>query len=196
MSKLVFTENFLGYKFEIFDDRPNFDVIHAVQVHGPLVLDAEEIEENKTEADGIISTNLNTPIAVKTADCLPIVVIGENGVANLHAGWRGVHLKISQSVELKKIKPKFFYIGPHIQVLDFEVQKDFKNNFPGSSHFKETNGKLTFNLAGEVTDQIKQSWPEAQIQISSLSTYGNPIFNSYRENGTKQRNWNVLSIED
>jgi len=196
VSELVFTENFLGYKFEIFNDRPAIDLVHAVQVHGSLILEDNKIEEDKTEADGILSLNLSTPIAIKTADCLPIVVIGYNGVANLHAGWRGVHQKISQSSELEKIEPKFFYIGPHIQASDFEVQSDFRENFPASSHFEEIDGKLTFNLAAEVSGQIKQSWPEAQIQISSLSTFGNPKFNSFRENGTKQRNWNVLSIED
>jgi YfiH family protein len=42
------------------------------------------------KADGLLTTSRNTAIAVHVADCLPIAIAGEGGVAIVHAGWRGL----------------------------------------------------------------------------------------------------------
>jgi hypothetical protein len=61
--------------------------------------------DERPEADGIYSTNAET-VAVKTADCLPVLIASTNGnfIAAIHAGWRGFTsgilinaLKIAQS---------------------------------------------------------------------------------------------------
>lgn len=194
MSKLSYSESLPGYKFEVYNSKPDFDVRHVKQVHGAIILDDNSLNPDEIEADGILTLNGSTPLAIKTADCLPIVVIGNKGAALLHAGWRGVHQKIVQSSSLKIIEPHFFYVGPFIQSRHFEVQVDFKDNFPGSHHFTEDKQKLNFDLGGEVSDQIIQSYPQAKIQLCSLSTYDDPRFHSYRENATVERNWNILSI--
>lgn len=193
MSEVVFTEELPGFKFEIYNGKPSFKVSEVNQVHGAVILKDDVENIAGSEADGVFSLNANTPMAIKTADCLPIAVIGKNGAALLHAGWRGVHQKIVQSSVLSQLDPEFFYIGPHIQQNDFEVQEDFKENFPGSHHFAEIEGKLTFNLGAQVSDQIKEVYPSAKIQISGISTFEDPRFHSYRLDGTKERNWNILS---
>lgn len=193
MSKLTYSEEIPGYRLDVFSGKPNFEVVHVKQVHGAITLEDKNIETEAIEADGIFTTTSSIPLAIKTADCLPIAVIGNKGAALLHAGWRGVHQKIVLSSCLKDIEPTFFYIGPFIQAHHFEVQEDFKKNFPDSQHFSKSGANLHFDLGAEVSDQIKQNYPQAKIQICSISTYDDPRFHSYRQNATSERNWNVLS---
>ena len=61
------------------------------QVHGCSVAEATG---EMQEADGIWTTQLNIPIGVRVADCVPILLAGplSDGrpwIAALHAGWRG-----------------------------------------------------------------------------------------------------------
>ena len=61
------------------------------QVHGTDVVEvAEPGEHAGATADGLITTAPGCPIAVTTADCSPVVLVAERGVAVLHAGWRGL----------------------------------------------------------------------------------------------------------
>jgi YfiH family protein len=61
------------------------------QVHGADVVIAERAGHHQgTEADGLATTVLDCPIAVTTADCAPVILVAERGVAAVHAGWRGL----------------------------------------------------------------------------------------------------------
>ena len=64
------------------------------QVHGTSVVVADPNSRHTTdirpEADGIFTTQPEVTIAVRTADCLPVLaVIGDLAMA-IHAGWRGL----------------------------------------------------------------------------------------------------------
>lgn len=196
MSNLSFEKEIDGYLISIYKEKPDLDFIQVDQVHGAVVLEDKKVSssKNKNEADGLYSLNLERALSIKTADCLPIFIFGKKGVSLLHAGWRGVHQKIVCAKELQKIEPYYFYIGPFIQADHFEVQDDFRQNFPQSTHFKKNAlGKLCFDLGDETSDQIKSSYPQAKIEVCSSSTFDEQRFHSYRRNGTTQRNWNVLS---
>lgn len=197
MSKITHEKEKDGYLFRVYSERPSFDLYEVDQVHGAIVLKDQSLTNAKNEADGILSKELKKPLAIKTADCLPIFVLGKSGVALLHAGWRGVHQKISVSKELLEIEPYYFYIGPFIQALHFEVGEDFRENFPHSEYFiKNDSGRLCFDLGKETFDQIKSSYPNVEVEVCSISTFAQEEFHSYRENGTAQRNWNILSKID
>ncbi len=61
------------------------------QVHGNTVLRVTKPGEHAgAEADGLITTEVGAAIAVTTADCAPVVLLAERGVAVVHAGWRGI----------------------------------------------------------------------------------------------------------
>lgn len=65
----------------------------GLQVHGDAVRalgSAPEAGEDLTEADGQATSAAGVAPFVLTADCLPIAVAGEGGVAMLHGGWRGL----------------------------------------------------------------------------------------------------------
>lgn len=182
-------------QFEIQFEKPNDNIFDVKQVHGDHVVSISELSKNKEiEADGIIASWDQRPftLAIKTADCLPIVILGEKGVAHLHAGWRGVYQQIYLNPEVKALNPTHYYIGPHIRQCCFEVQEDFKQNFPNSSqYFLTKDQKVYFSLTQKVIDDLESNYPGIEAQLASECTCCDQQFFSYRRDATAKRNWNL-----
>jgi len=177
-------------KFETWPEKPNFEFLHVHQVHGIEIASPQTLP---TQADGLVVSwdEFDKPLAIKTADCLPIVVEGEKGVVFLHAGWRGIADQILLRPEIALIRPSFAFIGPSIHSCCFEVSEDFKHNFPSSINFKTTAGKLFFDLQLEAKKQLLSKFPDISIKIDTHCTYCSDNFHSYRKNKTDKRNWNI-----
>jgi hypothetical protein len=66
----------------------------ARQVHGAEIVILERPPGGYAvgigEGDGVASALVGVAVAVHVADCLPIAIGGEGGVAMLHGGWRGL----------------------------------------------------------------------------------------------------------
>lgn len=61
------------------------------QVHGAdVVVVSEPGQHAGAEADAAVTVTPGCVVAVRTADCCPIVVTAGSGVAVIHAGWRGL----------------------------------------------------------------------------------------------------------
>jgi copper oxidase (laccase) domain-containing protein len=61
------------------------------QVHGDQVVEVVRPGQwAGVEADGAVTTAAFAPLAIMTADCAPVVLVGERGFAVVHAGWRGL----------------------------------------------------------------------------------------------------------
>jgi YfiH family protein len=188
--KIAFSEVLNRGRFETRTSKPEIELIHATQVHGTDIVSPETLP---CEADGIFSSwdKLNKPLAMKTADCLPIVIEGETGVVFLHAGWRGLAHGILSQPEVVMIKPLRVFIGPSIHECCFEVSQDFQDNFPGSPNFKKRNEKFIFNLQDEAKKILREQFPDLLIQVAPVCTCCNENFYSYRRNKTTERNWNL-----
>jgi len=117
------------------DLRPTWE-----QVHGTEIVEIIERNQKAGATDGFI-TNTKNPIAVVTADCVPILLARKDGgaVAALHAGWRGTKAKIAEKFIQKIIsqgqKPSDWVaaLGPCIHACCYEVSeeliRDFKQTF-------------------------------------------------------------------
>lgn len=186
----IYSETLNHGRFETWTSKPEFSIAHVHQVHGVEIVKSEELP---CEADGLISTweNLSEPFAIKTADCLPMVIEGERGIVFLHAGWRGLANGILANDKIKSIKPKNIFIGPSINVCCFEVSEDFKDNFKGSPNFQARENKLFFNLQEEAKLHCFNLFPGIEVRLSDECTCCNEIFHSYRRNKTTLRNWNI-----
>lgn len=185
----VFEKELPRGKFQTYSSRPSFAFIKVKQTHSDLVHDETSCHE--IEGDGMVGKS-TTPMAILTADCLPVVLLGELGHAFVHAGWRGLHNQILSDKKIQDLKPFYAFIGPHISARHYEVQNDFRNNFPEYQNaFLERDGKLFFDMKVVVTAQLKKFYPGIKIEISELCTFEEPQLHSYRQNKTAERNWNM-----
>ncbi len=124
---------------------------------------------NKTKkADAIITDMTNFPIAILTADCVPILIYDEkkNIIAAIHAGWKGAYKGIIKNVlnfMYKKgcnSKNITVAIGPCISQNNYEVKNDFRKKFisidkKNKIFFKNRNQRIYFNLPDYVKSQLK-----------------------------------------
>jgi polyphenol oxidase len=62
--------------------------VHSNRVH---IIKDISAQWNQAEADAIATRVENIALAVKTADCLPVLIVDpvKNAVAAVHSGWRG-----------------------------------------------------------------------------------------------------------
>lgn len=61
------------------------------QIHSGVVVDVPDPGAAAGgEADGSVTTSVGAVLAVQTADCAPVVLVGDGGIAVAHAGWRGI----------------------------------------------------------------------------------------------------------
>lgn len=181
-------------KFETINEKPKFDIIHVTQTHSNIILEYNGDKLEDLEADGIIIDPVKYPrcnLAIKTADCLPVLLIGKK-VALIHAGWKGIQNRILTSKILKNLDISYALIGPSIRT--YEVQENFRNEFPDSDSFFTHNGKLHFNLQNEAVSQLKAAFTNIEVEDSDQCTLLYEKYHSYRRNKTKKRNWNVFKL--
>jgi copper oxidase (laccase) domain-containing protein len=162
------------------------EIVYLKQIHSPIILPATK---NNLEAEGDGLLNYGLPFAIKTADCLPILILGKNGQALLHAGWRGLFNKIISQPQIKGINPYYAFIGPAISHEHYEVQNDFLKNFDDFIH---KDGKTYFDLKLEASKQLKKNYPSIEVEDCGICTFSNERLNSYRRDKNQQRNWNLF----
>lgn len=195
--QLIVTQN-----RNVIADKYHFseDPLWLTQNHGTNVIYANDYTQD-TIADAIISPNLDidSPLVIMTADCLPILLCNERGTefAAIHAGWRSLANGIVQNTVAGLMSPtdKFFaWLGPCISQKYFEVGEDVYNTFakidPNYLSAFES-GKKPFKflacLKTLACNQLKQLGVN-QVFQSNECTYSNPkLYFSYRRDGITGR---------
>ena len=151
-------------------------------------------KNRSVNADAIITEKKKFPIAVLTADCVPILIFDKKKkiIAAIHAGWRGAYKGIIQKV-LKfmfdkgcKKKDMITAIGPCISIKNYEVQNKFKEMFLKKDKqniifFKNKQKRTYFNLGNYVKRQFKL-YQIKNIDILKVDTYNkkNNFFSARR----------------
>jgi len=102
-------------------------VAFARQVHGTRLLDQPR-EGGMEEADGHVLREPGTAALVFTADCLPVAVAGPQGIAMLHAGWRGLAGGIL-AAGAEAVAATSAAIGPGIGPCCYEVGDEVLESF-------------------------------------------------------------------
>ena len=107
------------------------------QVHSNkfiFINDNFKFDKKRIKADAIITDQKKLPIAVLTADCVPILLYDQKKImiAAIHAGWRGAFKGIIKNVinfmTKKGCKKKDIIaaVGPCIGLASYNVKKDFQ----------------------------------------------------------------------
>lgn len=190
---ILFEKKFDCGSFQTLSEKPVEKIYELTQTHSNLIFNIADLSDGIIEGDGLYSLyeDLDKPMAIKTADCLPVLIMGRKGAALVHAGWRGLKNGILTKREFDIIKPMSAFIGPSISSEFYEVSESFRSEFPNSQHFNYQNGKLSFDLSAYASQQLISFYPELEVTISRECTYNNNYY-SYRKNKTDKRNWNLF----
>ncbi len=103
----------------------------ATQVHGTGRLRAP-LTGPSGQADALYTTEPGTAVGVRTADCVPLLLVdrGRRAVAAIHAGWRGSAAGIAERTVLGLqnelgVEPEAWIVvvGPHIGPCCYEVDE-------------------------------------------------------------------------
>jgi len=177
---------------------------HYIGMHSKL--------NNKFEGDALVTDKKNTPIAVLTADCAPVLIYDNSKkmIAAIHAGWRGSYKDIVKKVVKFMIKkgcsPRNItaVVGPCISGNNYEVKEDFIKKFIKKDKknvifFKKNNNKNYFSLNKYVHFQLN-SLNIKKIDIINKDTFNpkNNFFSARRSNSLNEndygRNISIIMI--
>ena len=158
-----------------------------------------------TETDGLIITKKNIPIALRFADCTPLIFYDtRNKIGAIsHAGWRGTAQKIGPKTIIKMgvnfgTQPQdvIALIGPAIGLCCYEVSDEVMGKLLETVNY-------TTGLAQGQNVDLKQI---NKRQLEDIGVYkidvcpyctscNNDLFYSYRkENGTQERHYAMLML--
>ncbi len=104
----------------------------ARQIHGTRVVEVESGRSGVVgEADGLVTSHEEVVLAIMTADCTPVALLGDKGVGMLHAGWRGVVGGVVERGLEMVGRARAAWVGPSIHSCCYEVGPEviaaFKN---------------------------------------------------------------------
>ncbi|MDR3445109.1 MULTISPECIES: peptidoglycan editing factor PgeF [unclassified Dyella] len=105
------------------------------QVHGVDVADVDRLADaQEPRADAAVTDQADQPLAILTADCLPVLFCTADGqsVAAAHAGWRGLQAGVLEAtVNALKVPPAqvMAWLGPCIGKASYEVGGEVRDAF-------------------------------------------------------------------
>ena len=159
---------------------------HYIGMHSKL--------NNKFEGDALVTDRKNTPIAILTADCAPLLLYDDKKkmIAAIHAGWKGSYKDIVKKVVKFMIKKGCSSrnitaaIGPCISSNNYEVKEDFIKKFIKKDKnniifFKKNKDKNYFSLNQYIHFQLN-SLNIKKIDIINKDTFNikNNFFSARR----------------
>jgi hypothetical protein len=188
------------------------DTVTINQVHGRDVVTIRSGGGRpcaRPDADALVSNDPTVAIAVRAADCAPLLLADRKSgaVAAVHAGWRGtaagaVRAGVHALSREFGARPEDLVaaIGPSIGVCCYEVGSDLVDAFAAAGHprhlidrwfsrpkrdadaSRRPGDKLYLDVPGANRDQLRLAGvPEEQIYLSGLCTAMHPdVLTSYR----------------
>ena len=204
LTKPYFDRHSSEYKrkisLEIFiRSRLKIPIIWLDQVHSSRVKSVNSFSQDSIEAcDGLYTSEENIALAIKTADCLPLVLSSKEGkeLSALHVGWRGLQSGIIENAiaKFKCAKQELVaWLAPCISAQNYEVGKDVYFLFQDSdsesiSSFKlsDNKDKWIFSLKQECARRLQKF--DIEVITNPFCTFKDEkLFYSYRKNSSTKR---------
>ena len=144
-------------------------------------------------ADAMVSCSREIALAVRVADCLPLLLYSNNVIAAVHVGRKGLmnQVAVNAVTQMRKLGAKEItgVVGPHICGLCYEVGADIftevTNAYPAT--FKKQN---YLDLYAGLVSQL----PEIKLSNIDICTKENTDYFSYRAHGEAGRQVGVISL--
>ncbi len=182
------------------------DLLLIRQVHGADVTVASTGRQRPwaaPRADAIVSDDRDAAIAVRVADCVPVLLADDTGraVAAVHAGWRGIAAgtipaAIGAMAEHFGVQPARLIaaIGPSIGPCCYEVGDETRKAFLDAGHSqgamerwftRRPNEKFHLDLWRAAGDQLEAAGVGLErVHLAGLCTKTHSdAFHSYRADG-------------
>jgi YfiH family protein len=176
--------------------RPPVEATRVRQVHGNAVVVCDELGSGDhlgIAGDALVATTAGVLVAVKTADCVPILILAPESarygwVAAVHAGWRGsvanaAGAAIADAVQRgHRAETLLAAIGPAIGRCCYEVDEDVAAHFrraglptvdtPGKPHLdlRAINRELLIR-AGLRAENIEECGPCTRCRIDRYHSF-------------------------
>jgi len=171
-------------------------IVFLKQMHGAEVVCVGKTEVSPSpfpEADALITREEGVPLAVRSADCLPIFLFDPEtkAVGLVHAGWRGslqgiVKNTVQRMMREWKTDPQDLKaaFGPALRDCCYRVGAEFKEYFPEEIH--QISDEFTLDLALVNKNQLLSVGVKADnIFDCGICTSCDSRFFSYRREEEK-----------
>ncbi|MAE71838.1 MAG: multicopper polyphenol oxidase [Gemmatimonadetes bacterium] len=163
-------------------------VLRVRQVHGTRLVEWSEPAETIPEGDGVLVRRPGAWAGIRTADCVPLLLVGEGALAVVHAGWRGTLAGIAALAVGAlggEARAMTAVLGPHIGACCYEVAEELGGRFRerfGASVVRP-NGHL--GLGAAIRSDLERAGVMAdRIFEGAPCTYCDPrAFPSWRREG-------------
>lgn len=171
------------------------------QVHGDTIHRVVEPGQHAgVDGDGLLTTASGCPISVTTADCAPVVLVADRGVAVVHAGWRGllsgVIERAADQLRAAAGQPAVTLLGPCIGPAAYRFGGDdlatvVERYGPSVAGLTER-GEPALDIPAGVAAACRASgWPVPDVPPCT----SDPRWFSHRTRGDKARQSAVAMIE-
>jgi YfiH family protein len=177
------------------------------QVHGASVVvlsrEGTQLPKDFPQADALVARGKGKAIAVRTADCAPVVMACPDGVfAVVHAGWRGLLQGVipacTKALREQGVSPEELraVVGPCIGPECYEfTEADLSplvDHFGSSVRSTTSSGRPALNLREAVKASLKRSGVELVGCLGGCTACetdedGGPLWFSYRARREDQR---------
>lgn len=162
------------------------DWVPIRQVHGVAVAPGHQARE-RVEADAVVVTAPGRVAAVLVADCAPIALVGEGGVAAVHAGWRGLRAGVvraaAESLRAVGVEPTVAVVGPCIRACCYEFGEGdlapLVAAFGAGVSGRTSSGAPAFDLPAAVDVALSREGVE-RVHRVGVCTACSPDYFSYR----------------
>lgn len=168
-------------------------LVHMVrQVHGNVVVKVDTAHDNTIEADAMIAGRMPGLLAVKIADCCPVLLYdtATGAIGAVHSGWRGTHAQITvhaiqamQRVYGTNATDLLAVLGPCASGDRYEVRADVADLFPGFVR-PVREGVWTFDNQAAIVDHLQKAGVNrSRIHVDASDTLIDVRFHSHRRDG-------------
>jgi polyphenol oxidase len=135
------------------------------------------------EADALVTSERDLCLVVAVADCVPVALVGERGVAIVHSGWRGTLAGIAgKAVRSMGEKGVRAYVGPGIRGCCYEVSEELAVEFAARYGAGVVSGRH-LSLPGAIRTDLERSGVEEIHDLGLCSGCRPDLFYSHRKQG-------------
>jgi YfiH family protein len=151
------------------------------------------------EADGLLTAKKELVLAVRTADCVPVLLATPRQVAAVHAGWRGLAAGIVERAAHRLAtagEPHRAWIGPAVEAQCYEVSDEVaaavaRVSGPGVVRAGDPRPFLDLRLAA--TQQLAAGGFREVRHLEVCTRCSRELLHSYRRDGSRAGlNWSLI----